>query len=168
MSIAEQIAASQAAASAAADTAAAPKKAAPPVTRRSTQFRIDAAKARIVKATESIDEDTALIAELEALFNSLPEQAPAAVRVVCKENDNVKIKQGRGVTAKVVAGVIAAVKLDKDGKVERYAVTVGAGFDAELVKVYPGQVVEVNGAAQEPEEDVTEATPTEGEAPFFN
>lgn len=166
MSIAEQVALSQAAAAAATTEAAAPKKAAPPVTRRSTQFRIDAAKGRIVKAQETIDEATALIAELEVLFNSLPEQAPAAARTVAKVGDKVKVKQGRGVTANVADAVVTAVGTDDKGKVTRYAVQIGTGIDAEIVKVYPGQVVEVNGEAQEPEEG-EDGTEGAGDDKFF-
>lgn len=160
MSIAEQIAASEAAQSAAATAPAAPKKAAPPITRRSTQYRIDAAKGRIVKANEAIVEDTALVAELEALLPTLPEQAPAAAKVVANVGDTVDVNVGREATRKLVTGKVVAVKKDAEGAVERYAVEVGEGFDADRIRVYPGSVVAVYPAGTEAAAEDT-AAPTD-------
>lgn len=155
MSLIDQIASSTTINTTAEPTA---KRAAPPVTRRSVQFRIDAAEKRLAGYADSIQKDTELLAELRALYETLPEQAPAAVRVVCKLDDSVKVKQGRGATASIESGVVVGVKLDENGKPERYKVEIGEGFDAVRVNVFPGQVVEVNGAAQESDEDNAEDT----------
>jgi hypothetical protein len=132
-------------------TAAAAKvaKAAPAPTRKSVALRIKQAQDRIVAAKNSIEEDEAKVAELQALFETLPEVAEVP-EVILNVGDVVRFKKGRTVNDKTpvtITGTVIAVKLSEDGKkAERYAVQSGEGFDQTTDSVYPGSIIEVVAA----------------------
>ena len=105
---------------------------------------------RAVKFAAEADKAHRAVAEYTALAETLPEAAPAPIRVVLSVGTEVSFFYGRGPNRHKLEGKVVAVKLDGD-KAVAYRLSSGEGFYEQLYTVQPGSIVEVGGddAAQD-------------------
>lgn len=100
--------------------------------------QIETLKARIAKDTEALAQSEATFGQIDALENLAP-------------GSTITARVGRGDTSKEVEAYVLGIKDTDAGR--RIKVSVGSGFDAEIVIIQETQIVSV-GAPQSPVEQV--------------
>lgn len=113
------------------------------------------AQARLVKEQEAVTATQTAIVNYTELVKTLPEAPAASIKVAVAVGTAINFNFGRAESRVVKAGVVEARKDGEDGQPELYKVRVGEGFDAELYKVYPGQII----GADTPADDTLDADP---------
>ena len=101
------------------------------------------AQGRVDKAQQVLAEDGALVAAIAAIEATLPVGTPSGAKVIpVSVGDTIKFNRKGKAGAVVTEGVVKAIKPAAANTLAQYRVEVGEGFDAELVNVFPGTVIE--------------------------
>lgn len=121
---------------------------------------IKLAEGRIEKAEAAIKADKAFIAGVQNVVNELPE-GTTTVTIVANVNDVINVRRRSKEGATVVEATVVAKKEAEGDKLAQLRVQIGSGFDAELINVFPGQVVSnvTTGEGVAPTAGGTDAAP---------
>ena len=131
-------------------------------TAKHARFLAEASRKRADKFTAQADEALAAADGYDELAAILPESNPSSgggkVRPVIEVGTAVSFRFGRTTStskARILDGVIKARKDGRDGKPEAYKISVGSGFDEELVTVQPGAILLAGEGAEDNEADAS-------------
>lgn len=133
-------------------------------TAKHARFLAETARKRAAKFRTQADEADVAAAEYDVLAATLPESNPSSgggkVRPVIEVGTPVSFRFGRTTStskARILDGVVKALKDGEDGKTEAYKVAVGTGFDEELFTVQPGSILLAGESAEDNEAEADDA-----------
>lgn len=101
------------------------------------------AEARLIKQQEAVNVTVAQIENYKQLAATLPEGAPASVKVAVPVRSVVEFAFGREDKRTTFTGTVVAIKFDEKGAPSQYKVQVGEGFDLDFKTVFPGSITKV-------------------------
>lgn len=128
-------------------------------TRKHANYLLGKAQTRLAAAVAAVATEEANISTYAALAVSLPEgPAGSAPKVPAAVGDRVEFGYGRGEGRTTLVGDIVAAKQDESGAVTQFLVAVGTGFDAQNIKVFPGQITVNQSAVATSDDPLAEPT----------